>query len=318
VRRELPPDEGRAFFAGRDQPYKVEILDDLAGPLEYALRADVVKGAPQMGQIRVDFVPEAKAITRNLEIILDASGSMNAKLGGGTRFSVAKQVLADLVKQLPPDINVSLRVFGHRKGGPASCQDSELLIPPGPLNAATVTAKVNALRARGETPLVANLLLAGTDLAKAKAGTVVAITDGEESCKGNVQTVAAQLRAQGVQLVVNIVGFNLPNAKAVADWKSVAQSTGGRFFDAKTAGDLSAALREAVKLEYIAVDAAGKEVGKARVGQNLRLPEGTYTIVVRAGQPVKVEGVKISAEKPAALVLRRSASGWSLAPGEKP
>jgi threonyl-tRNA synthetase len=29
VRRELPPDEGRAFFVERDQPYKVEILDDL-------------------------------------------------------------------------------------------------------------------------------------------------------------------------------------------------------------------------------------------------------------------------------------------------
>ena len=30
VRRELPPEEGRAFFVERDQPYKVEILDDLA------------------------------------------------------------------------------------------------------------------------------------------------------------------------------------------------------------------------------------------------------------------------------------------------
>jgi threonyl-tRNA synthetase len=30
VRQELPPDEGRAFFAERDQPFKVEILDDLA------------------------------------------------------------------------------------------------------------------------------------------------------------------------------------------------------------------------------------------------------------------------------------------------
>src|SRR3954447_8009226 len=29
VRRELPPDEGRAFFDERDQPFKVEILDDL-------------------------------------------------------------------------------------------------------------------------------------------------------------------------------------------------------------------------------------------------------------------------------------------------
>ena len=30
VRRELPPEEGRAFFEERGQPYKVEILDDLA------------------------------------------------------------------------------------------------------------------------------------------------------------------------------------------------------------------------------------------------------------------------------------------------
>jgi threonyl-tRNA synthetase len=30
VRRELPPEEGRAFFDKRGQPYKVEILDDLA------------------------------------------------------------------------------------------------------------------------------------------------------------------------------------------------------------------------------------------------------------------------------------------------
>lgn len=30
VRRELPPAEGRTFFAERNQPYKVEILDDLA------------------------------------------------------------------------------------------------------------------------------------------------------------------------------------------------------------------------------------------------------------------------------------------------
>src|SRR5215217_1373152 len=30
VRRDLPPEEGRAFFAERNQPFKVEILDDLA------------------------------------------------------------------------------------------------------------------------------------------------------------------------------------------------------------------------------------------------------------------------------------------------
>jgi threonyl-tRNA synthetase len=36
VRRELPPEEGRAFFAERDQPFKVEILDDLAAKAKAA------------------------------------------------------------------------------------------------------------------------------------------------------------------------------------------------------------------------------------------------------------------------------------------
>jgi threonyl-tRNA synthetase len=34
VRREIPPAEGRAFFAERDQPFKVEILDDLTARSE--------------------------------------------------------------------------------------------------------------------------------------------------------------------------------------------------------------------------------------------------------------------------------------------
>ncbi len=292
----------------RSAVYVVPTLDDIAplvGPGSQGWKST-------LGELRVQYAPEVGAIGRNLEIILDASGSMNTKLGSSTRWKTAQQVLADLVRQLPADINVSLRVFGHRMGGPASCKDTELLVPPGPVNAAAIIGRVNALRARGETPLVANLLLAGKDLARTKAGTVVAITDGEESCGGNTKTVAAQLQAQGVQLVVNIVGFNLPNAKAIADWRGVAQSTGGRFFDAKTAGDLSAALREAVRLEYVVYDRAGIEVARAHVGETLELPEGTYTVVVRAGVPVKVEGVKVSAREPAVMVLRRQGAGWAL------
>jgi threonyl-tRNA synthetase len=34
VRKDLPPEEGRSFFAERDQPFKVEILDDLAAKAE--------------------------------------------------------------------------------------------------------------------------------------------------------------------------------------------------------------------------------------------------------------------------------------------
>ncbi len=320
-------------------PLKGSELQNNLAPTMWAVigLAGSIRVGGNVGEVRVKFAPEVQAISNNLEIILDASGSMNTKLGKSTRFGAAKEVLADLVKQLPPDINVALRVFGHRKGGPESCEDTELLVPLARVvpqeiiarvNAAglpsligvnlvapqEIMAKVNALRAKGETPLVANLRLAAGDLASAKAGMIVAITDGEESCGGDLKNVPAQLKAQGVQTVVNIVGFNLPTAKAIADWKLVAQSTGGRFFDAKTAGELSAALREAVQLKYAALDHAGQEVGSAQVGEPLRIPEGTYAIVVRTGRPVKVEGVKVSEKEPATLELRWGSAGWILEP----
>ena len=288
----------------------VPYLDDIA-PLVGPGAAQQVE--PVLGDLLVKYAPEAQAIGRNLEIILDASGSMNAKLGNATRFIVAKQVLADLVRSLPSDITMSLRVFSHRKTGQASCADTQLLIPPGRVNPALTIARVNALRARGNTPLVSNLLLAAQDLRATKVGTVVAITDGEETCGGNVQTVAAQLRAAGVNLVINIVGFNLPTAKASADWRLVAESTGGQFFDTRTAGELSRALAEAVRLPYVAYDAQGRVAAKAQVGRAVRLPEGTYTVVVRAGRPVKVTGVRVRAGAPQTFILRRAAAGWTLA-----
>lgn len=288
----------------------VPYLDDIA-PLVGPGAAQQVE--PVLGDLLVKFAPEAQAIGRNLEIILDASGSMNVRLGTATRFIVAKQVLADLVRSLPSDITMSLRVFSHRRTGQASCADTQLLIPPGRVNPQLTVSRVNALRARGNTPLVSNLLLAAQDLRATKVGTVVAITDGEETCGGNVQTVAAQLRAAGVTLVINIVGFNLPTAKASADWRLVAESTGGQFFDTRTAGELSRALAEAVRLPYVVYDAQGRVAAKAQVGRPVRLPEGTYTVVVRAGRPVKVTGVRVRAAAPRAFILRRTAAGWTLA-----
>lgn len=50
----------------------------------------------------------------NIQIILDASGSMGDPFGGSTCLAVAQAVLADFVDTLPADAQVSLRVYGHR------------------------------------------------------------------------------------------------------------------------------------------------------------------------------------------------------------
>jgi hypothetical protein len=51
-----------------------------------------------------------------LLLILDASGSMQARLGDATRIAAAKDAVRDLVGGLSRDARVGLRVYGSRVG----------------------------------------------------------------------------------------------------------------------------------------------------------------------------------------------------------
>ena len=84
--------------------------------------------------------------TKNLEIILDASGSMKALLGKKTRWATAQDVLAEVVAKLPADYSVGLRTYGHREAStsPKTCTDTELVVPVGPLDRAKLLARRQA------------------------------------------------------------------------------------------------------------------------------------------------------------------------------
>ena len=89
-----------------------------------------------------------KPPTKNLEIILDASGSMRTLLGKQTRWATAQQVLKDVVSKLPKDFSVGLRVYGHTlpSTDPGTCTDSALVVPVAALNPATLLAAAASLR----------------------------------------------------------------------------------------------------------------------------------------------------------------------------
>ena len=74
-------------------------------------------------------------------------------------------------------------------------------------------ARARSFKPKGETPLVYSALQAPTDLKAVGGGTVILITDGEESCKGDPVKAAAELKASGLDIRLNIVGFALKNPK---------------------------------------------------------------------------------------------------------
>jgi len=244
-----------------------------------------------------------KKPTKNLEIILDASGSMKALLGKKTRWATALDVLNDVVGKLPPDYSVGLRTYGHRESAlsPRTCKDTELVAPVAPLDRARLMTVARGLRPRGETPLVYSILQTPGDLKDVGGGSVILITDGEESCKGDIAGASKTLKDSGLNLSLNIVGFTLKSAQAKAALGGLAESMGGHYYAADNGAALGRALLLAAvdQLPYRIVDVKGTEVdrGVAGVGGKHELPPGNYTVLVNAGD----ESLKV----PVTLALRQ-------------
>jgi hypothetical protein len=249
-----------------------------------------------------------KAAARNLEIVLDVSGSMNTALGDGTRWTTALKVLQEVVGTLPDDVNVGLRVYGHRYPSKSAqtCQDTELLVPIGKLDRDRLVKATSALKPRGETPLVRSVLKTVDDLKKAGGGSVILITDGEESCQGNPQSAARQIKASGVKVTLNIVGFTLTGKQVENELGKFAASTGGQYYGAQDGQQLSRAIKLAAlqHLPYEVVDQSGKVVAAGESSELAReLPPGQYRVRIEAlGQKLE-EPVTIVPDQTTAISL---------------
>lgn len=301
----------RSFFtsdpAQLTQIYR-QIAEELRRPGPYYLRATLSRGA---GTLAVSATGErlaSVAAPGAIELILDASGSMKRRIEGRPMMDIAKDVLVQIIGDLPDDARVALRVYGHRirEGRPGDCQDSQLLVPFQRLDGPRMIARVRAIQALGTTPIAYTLRQVARDLRGVPGEKlVILVTDGKEECGGSPSAVVADLVARGVQVRLNIVGFALADSATREEMARVARLTGGRFFDARNARALTQAIRQSLALPYQVRDAAGAVVARGTTGQPVRVPEGIYTVVVQAAEPITVRHVRVSAQAFTKVLLHK-------------
>lgn len=189
---------------------------------------------------------------QSIALILDASGSMNARLPEGqTRIQAAKAAVSEIVGKLPEDVRLSLRAYGHQSPtAKHDCRDTELLVGFDGLavNKPAILAKTKEIKAQGYTPITYVLKLAAEDVGKeeAKPRIVILVSDGKETCEGDPCATAKALADADASLVVHTIGFAVDVA-AKYQLQCVARVARGRYFDADSAGKLAAALGEAAK-----------------------------------------------------------------------
>jgi len=249
-----------------------------------------------------------------VEIVYDSSGSMKKKLGRAPKYLIARLQTLQLLKEMPSNRRVGLRMFGHRgvwilrKTNPNAPRigwkdprintDTELVVPIRRLTDShreNIRKWLNWAKPQGKTPLVLSLLKAKNDFPATGTGqrTIVLISDGMETCGGDLNDVKKAYRGTNIDRVIHVVGFDVKGTPAEKQLKSIARIGGGKYYSATNAGQLIRALTKAVdSTGYTVWDSAEKRIVARGVlnGSSVTLKPGRYQVKLNgsSGKPVAV------------------------------
>ncbi len=186
----------------------------------------------------------------NVVFILDASGSMKANLPGTgkSKLTVAKEVLSQLLPQIPVKVNTSLWVYGHRypqEPKEKSCQDIEQLFKLGTVDATSYIQKINAITGIGYTPIAATIEQAAKELPPDEFNNIILLSDGEETCGGDPCALAKALKISDTKITTHVIAYAVKDAEQ-KQLQCIAIESGGSYHDAEDAPGLLKSLKEAL------------------------------------------------------------------------
>lgn len=175
----------------------------------------------------------------NVVIILDASGSMGATIGGETMMDIAKSEVKNYISSLDGAVGGGLIVYGHK----GSSRSSDSVVSCGGIenfgnfsDKNSLISRVDSLRATGWTPLSTSLEQAEKYLNSISSPddqkVIVLISDGKETCGGN-PVATAQLIASKDNFFIDVIGFNVAGATQ-KELQQIALAGGGKYSDVKS------------------------------------------------------------------------------------
>ena len=202
----------------------------------------------------------------NVIFILDASDSMNDRIGGRPKIDIAKEVVMSTIRTMPAGVNVGLRVYGHRLGsngigfqgpfgfyntGGEMCRQTQLLVSPGMNNRAMIASSLLNIQAVGKTPITYSLQQSVQNDFGGLPGkkTIILVSDGRETCSYNPCDLALDMVRSGINIKINTIGFGTRDKVADDQLKCIALSTKGKYFSANTAAELAKSLQDSSQIQ---------------------------------------------------------------------
>ena len=184
-----------------------------------------------------------KDVTSPIIFIYDASGSMWGQMQGKTKMDIAADVLTTSISNLPEDQRIGFVAYGHRKKG--DCEDVEFLVNVENGTKSDVNQSIKGIKPLGKTPLAFSALQVIDKLRQTKLkATIILVTDGIESCGGNICDVIKAAKKEGIEFKLHIIGFGLKDGDT-DQLKCAAEAGDGNYYSAGDAGGLGDVLEEA-------------------------------------------------------------------------
>ncbi|OFT67089.1 hypothetical protein HMPREF3147_02330 [Corynebacterium sp. HMSC05D03] len=193
-------------------------------------------------------------------VVFDSSGSMITNdAGGQTRIDAAKEAARTFITEAGDDAPLGLVTYGGNTGEApedeaAGCQDITVVAPPEAGNSEKMIAHMDGLQPRGFTPIGESLRKAAAELPEEGQRSIILVSDGVATCTPPpVCDVAKELKEQGIDLVINTVGFNV-EPEAQQELQCIADATGGTYADASDADSLAKELNRAAPRTFNAYE----------------------------------------------------------------
>jgi len=168
--------------------------------------------APDPGTTAAAFLEQALAARSDVMVVLDQSLSLYDPWNAGeSRLQRVRRALPDALAALPDSARTGVVTFGHRRAG--DCADIQVLTNPveRPLDARLMQDwQTTPSPAAGERPLADAIETAAARIMRSSGdhgGAIVVLTDGLDSCGGDVCALATRLGQH--QIPVHLVGLGL-------------------------------------------------------------------------------------------------------------
>ncbi len=174
--------------------------------------------------------------------ILDYSNSMNERIDGETKFNILRRCFDGLVSQIPDEVPVGVRVYGHRWGftNYDACRASTIVEGVNKYNRDIIPEVLSKYHPRGMTPITYSLKeTIEKDFSQDRNPKhIVLVTDGGENCDESPCEYAMKLIKTRKDIKIDVIAINIKNHDDLDQLACTANVTSGKLYNVDTEAKL--------------------------------------------------------------------------------